>query len=758
MSGVLSTTLGRRTFLQVTLTSGGALLLAPISSVLAQASDSGEPPSVPANPLGLYVRIEPDNRVYIGARNPEIGQGVKTSVPMILAEELDVAWSQVTVEQLPLGIIFGPAGTPPSWKWGPQGAGGSTSIPSAWGDLRQVGAQGRWLMRAAAAREWGADLQEVRTDAGHVIHADGRRASYGALATTAAALKLPAEPQPLKRPEEYRILGTPQRVVDARDIVTGRARYGFDVVESAALTAMIVRCPYFDGDIESYDDSETRKVPGVRAVVVVPGPKPEEPITANLATGIAVLADDTWSALQGRRALKVNWTRGPWSSESSATLDRQCEELLATRGLVVRNDGDFDAALGRARRVVEARYRVPYVSHAPLEPQNAFVHVGKDFVRVIAPVQQPAGAQRAAQLVTGIPRERIDVQMTRVGGGFGRRLTSDYVAEAALVSKLSGHPVKLLWTREDDMRHDFYRPFGHHHLVAGLDSDGQVIAWTQRLASATKYYRRPNLKPEDRWTAELYADDFPARLVENLRLEWHDVQSGITRGSWRAPAHTANAFVIESFVDEIAHASGQDPLALRLAMLGADREFDYEQHGGPKFDTGRLRTVLQKVAAEIGWGRTLPRGRGLGLAAHFTFGGYAAHAMEVEVTPAGELHLHRVICAIDCGQPVNPLGIEAQMQGGTIDGLSTALNLEITIDGGRVVQRNFDSYPLLTMADTPQDVEVHIVPSTKDPSGCGEMGIPTAAPALTNAIFAACGVRLRNLPIRAQLREALRGA
>jgi isoquinoline 1-oxidoreductase beta subunit len=560
---------------------------------------------------------------------------------------------------------------------------------------------------------------------------------------------------PLKEPSEYRIIGRPQRVVDAREIVTGRARYGIDVREPGAYTAVMLRCPYFDGGIAGYNDSAARSVPGVWAVVVVPGPKPEEPITANLATGIAVVADDTWSALKGRAALTVEWTRGPFAGESSASLDRQCEDLLSRTGQIVRDDGDFPTAREAAVRTVQARYRVPFVSHAPLEPQNAFVHVEADRARVIAPVQQPAGAQRAVNLVTGIPRPAITVEMTRVGGGFGRRLTSDYVAEAALISTATGFPIKLVWTRDDDLQHDFFRPFGHHELIATLDGANRVTGWTHRLASASKHYRRPNIKPEEFWQPELYPDDFPARLIPNYRLEWHAVTSGIPRGSWRAPAHTANAFVVQSFLDEVAHASGQDPLALRLALLGADREFDYEQHGGPKFSTGRLRAVLERVAAAIGWGRSVPRGCGIGLAAHFTFGGYAAHAIEVEVSPTGELTIERVVCAIDCGRPINPLGISAQMQGGTIDGLSTALNLEISIKDGRVEQRNFDGYPLATMARMPKDVEVLIVDSQADPSGCGEMGIPTAAPALTNAIFAACGVRLRNLPIRSQIADAL---
>jgi isoquinoline 1-oxidoreductase beta subunit len=426
---------------------------------------------------------------------------------------------------------------------------------------------------------------------------------------------------------------------------------------------------------------------------------------------------------------------------------------IQQQGQVVSDDGDVDAALARAGSTFSADYFVPYASHASLEPQCCVVDVRKDSATVIGPIQMPSAASRIVNKLTGLDRLAIEVQMTRLGGGFGRRLTVDYVAEATMVSMAVGKPVKLQWSREDDLQHDFYRPSGLQRLTAGIDAAGRIVAWRQRLASTSKYYRRPDMPDDKLWEAEIYPDDPPRQLVPNVRLEYHSMSSGMPRGSWRAPAHYANAFATQSFIDELAQQAGQDPLAFQLQLLGEPRSLDYGGHGGPVFDTGRLAGVLQLAADKAGWGTPLPEGRGRGIAGHFTFGGYAAFVVEVTARP-GKFRVDRVVGAVDCGLAVNPNHVVAQMESGVHDGLSSALRLEITVDSGRVQQKNFDSYPLASIADAPRRLETYIMDSPHPPSGMGEPPIPPLAPALANAIFNASGLRIREMPMLPHLQAA----
>jgi isoquinoline 1-oxidoreductase beta subunit len=746
---------GRRRFLVVSLTASGALLLGLRPAFAAPTP--GVPPELLGDDLtelGPFVRIERDNRIVIGARGCEIGQGVMTSLPMLIAEELDVEWSQVRVVQLPYGYIDTDKG--PSNKYGDQGAGGSTSISDGWNDLRQAGATARWLLLQAAAKEWNLPAAQLRAEAGEVIAPDGRKLTYGALARSAASIALPDKPVALKKPEQFRIIGKPTRVADARDIVTGRSRFGIDEYSADALVAVIVRCPHLDGTLESFDDSETRKVAGVVDVIALPGPKPGEPFDGPLASGVAVLAEHTWGALKGRELLKVKWKEGPWSAESTPALAARANELLDGKegGTVVRHDGDVAKARKQARQFVEARYEVPFLAHATMEPPGALIEIKQDSARLVASLQSPGGASEMIARMTGLARKDIDIRMTRAGGGFGRRLENDFVAEAVLLAKAAGRPVKLMWTREDDLQHDFYRPFGVHALSATLDRRKQVTGWTHRCAATPRPYREGGGRKRPINTGCLEADDFPAGLVANLDKTFFSVDSGMPRGWWRAPLHTFHAFAVQSFIDELAIASKQDAVALRLAMLGEPRQLPYSGHGGPHFDTGRLANVLKLCAARIGWGERRSDGHGLGIACHFTFGGYTAHAFEVSVE-GRELRIHRAVCVVDVGRAVNPLGVEAQMMGGTIDGISTALHLAITVKDGQVQQKNFPDYPLLRMAQAPKSVEVQIVESGEDPVGAGEMGIPSVAPALANAVYAATTVRVRKLPLMPELMRML---
>jgi isoquinoline 1-oxidoreductase beta subunit len=744
---------GRRRFIAVSLTAAGALL---VGVRFALAADADTPPELLGDDLtqiGPFVRIERDNRVVIGARGCEIGQGVITALPMLIAEELDVDWSQVRVVQLPYGYIETDNG--PSNKYGDQGAGGSTSVSDAWKDLREAGATARWLLVEAAAREWNVSSAQLRAESGEVIAPDGRKLSYGALARSAASIDLPATPPPLKNPDAFKIIGKPQRVVDAHDIVTGRSQFGIDAYMAGALVAVLLRCPYLDGTLDTLDDSDARHVAGVRNVIHIPGPKSGEPFTANLADSIAVVADNTWAAIKGREALKVTWKQGPWAKESTSALAAKANELLDKNedGVAVRRDGDIDKAKKQARYKVQARYEMPFLAHATMETPGALIELRQDSALLIASLQSPDGASEMINALTGIPRAKIDIRMTRAGGGFGRRLENDFVAEAVLVAKAAGKPIKLIWTRDDDLQHDFYRPFGVHALSATLDRKKKVTSWTHWCAATPRPYRE-NGRKRRIFDGCLEPDDFPAGLVANLDKTFFSVTSGMPRGWWRAPLHSFHAFAVQCFVDEIAVATKQDAVELRLAMLGEPREIAYSGHGGPVFETGRLANVLKRCAAKIGWGVRRDDGHGIGIACHFTFGGYAAHAFEVSVAGT-ELKIHRAVVVADIGRVVNPLGAEAQMMGGTIDGISAALNLAITVRDGEVQQKNFTDYSLLRMAQAPENVEVELVESTAEPRGAGEIGLPSAAPALANAIYAATTVRVRRLPIMPELKRML---
>jgi isoquinoline 1-oxidoreductase beta subunit len=742
----------RRRFLKVLGTASGALIVGIPVAALADTPD--ELLGDVLLQLNPYVRIEPDGTIVIGARDPEVGQGIRTAEARIIAEELDADWPRVLVLPMALGVENDGNGEP-HWTLGHQEARGSTSVPAAWSDLRAVGAVARTMLLQAAAQQWNVDVRGLRTSLGKVIAPDGRALAYGDLATAASNLPPPSSQPKLKTPDAFQLIGQDAGDVDARDIVTGRQQYAIDQWFGGALVAVIARCPFPGGTLRKLDADDAHALKGVADILTIPKPDPSLPLgTRPLVAGVAVLADNAWTALRARDLLKLEWQAGAQLPQGDDALAAQADALFnGAPTTPVRNDGDYDHARKLARLAVDARYRIATVAHAELEPPNCLVRLGADRAEIIAPVQNPRGALGVVQRLTGLLPAQIEISLPRSGGGFGRRLDNDHVAEAVLLAKAAKKPIKLLWTQADAFAHDPYRPFAVIDLEAALDRKHKITAWRQRVASTSRLAKRGE-QANRLWLSEVHPDDPPAGLIANLQLGWYALDSTLPRGNWRAGSHGVNAFAVQAFLDEIAVATKQDGLKLRLDLLGEPRQLPYRGHGGPVLDTGRLAYVLKLAADAIGWSKKRSDGHGLGLAFHFTYGGYVAHALEVSME-GSKLVMHNAVVAADIGRVVNPLGARASLVGATLDGLSTALDLAITVKDGRIVQKGFKDYPLATMAQLPNDVQVILVPSQAAPTGAYEMGLPSAAPALANAIFAATTVRVRQLPIWPELMRLL---
>jgi isoquinoline 1-oxidoreductase beta subunit len=745
--------LSRRRFLQVLAGGAGALV---VGVRFADAADFPLPLALLGDDfhdLGAYVRIEADGSVLIGARDPDTGTGVNTSLPRIIADELDADWNRVQV--IPLGLGVTNDNGKPSWTYGRQVGGTGTSIPVAWNDLRQMGALARWMLLQAAARRLGVSANRLRCDAGTIIAPDGRRFDYGSLAADASRIKLPTKIPPLKPSTEYHLIGKPVGDVDARAIVTGEARYAIDEHDGDALIAVLARCPWPDGSLVRIDTTDALAVDGVVKVVQLKPESGQPPGITLIAPAVAVLAKSTWAAMQGRQKLKLEWKPGAGAGENSNAFEQQAGRLLngdTEPTKRVRNDGDVDAAGKKAARRLSATYVQPWLGHATAEPMNCLVRLDKDRASLVVPTQAPQKAWAVVQRLTGLAPDRIDIRVPRVGGGYGRRLDHDFVAEAVMLAIAVDKPIRLLWTRDEEFDHDFYRSGSVHQLEAIIDRKRELMSWNQRMASASALTHR-GVADDRLWTSELQADQLPAGLVPNFRSDWYGLESTLPRGPARGMPHLSNAFAVEGFIDEIAHLMREDPLKTRLRILGEPRQLPLAD--GQSLDIGRLTNVLQLVADRIGWKNWLRTVNGLGIACWHVDGAYVAHA--VEASMKGEkLTIERVVCAVDVGRVINPQGLEGQVAGATLDALSNALNLAITYKNGQVQQHSYKDYPLASMAQLPNAIEVIVAPGgDRSPAGASFLAMPTAAPALANAVFRASAVRVRRLPLMKELLRLL---
>jgi isoquinoline 1-oxidoreductase beta subunit len=742
----------RRGFLKFSALAGGGLLLGfYASNAFAADAAVGQPTAATLGDFApnVFVRISPSGVVTIIAARPEMGQGIRTSLPMVVAEELDADWASVKIEAAMFDSVYGG-----------QSAGGSTSTPQSYTPMRQMGATARAMLVEAAAQTWGVPASECTTSAGVVLHAaSGRRATYGSLVAKAATLPVPAaNTVALKDPKDFKIIGRRVPGYQNTDVVSGRALFGIDQKLPGMLHATYVKSPVFGGKVVSANLDKIKALPGVKQAFVLDG-------TANLTglmPGVAILADSTWAAFSARKQLEVTWDEGARANDSTAEFNRRAAEIGAKMegGTNVRTVGDAAAALAGAAKVVEAAYSYPFISHTNLEPQNTLAHVQGDRVEIWSPTQNPGAGTGLITGALGIPAANIRLHITRSGGGFGRRLSGDYMVEAAAISQKAGVPVKLTWTREDDLQHDHFRPGGHHFLKAGLDAAGNVVAWQNHFVTygTMSAGRGGAMAVNPGSGGSLDGNQFPVGAVPNYQTMQTVLECGIPMGPWRAPGNCAFGYVMQGFVDELAVAAGKDPYQFRLDLLSAYPASTPASPAAPAaggrggapaggFNVERARGVLRLAAEKAGWGKKFAKGQGAGIAFHFSHQGYVAFVAEVTVSRTGALKVDRMVAAVDVGrQIVNPSGAENQIEGSIIDGLGVAMYQELTLDKGRMVKGNLAEYPMIRMPQAPGKIEIHFLTTDNPPTGLGEPALPPVAPAIANAIFAATGKRLRAFP------------
>jgi isoquinoline 1-oxidoreductase beta subunit len=704
--------LSRRSFLQVAAAGGGLMLALHLPAGNSEAEAAADETFAP----NAFIRIDGDGRIVLTMPYVEMGQGTYTSIPMLIAEELEVDLKDVRLEHAP----------PDEKRYGNpllggiQATGNSNAVRAAWQPLRQAGATARTMLVTAAAKRWNVDPGSCRAEKGEVLHPPtGRRVKYGELAADAARMPVP-ETVPLKRPDQFKLIGTPAKRLDAPAKVNGTAVYGIDVRPPGVKIATLAQSPAFGGRVKTIDDTAAKAVNGVRQIV-------------RLDDAVAVVADHMGAAKKGLAALKIEWDDGPHAKLSTDDVARELEQATLKPGAVAENIGDADAAMASAVTKVEATYQVPFLAHATMEPMNCTVHVRQDGCEVWVGSQVMPRAQAAAAKVTGLPLDKVVVHNHLLGGGFGRRLEIDAVTRAAEIAKHVDGPVKVVWTREEDIQHDMYRPYWFDRLSAGLDGQGKPVAWKHRFAGSSVIARwappffQNGLDGDTTEAAIKLAYALPNKHVEYVQVE----PPGIPTAFWRSVGPSHNVFVVESFMDELAAAAKQDPVAYRLALLD---------------QAPRAKAVLELAAQKAGWGQPLPKGSGRGVSLQHAFATYMAMVADVEVAKDGSVRVRRVVCAVDCGTAVNPDTVRAQIQSAIMFGVTAALYGEITLKDGRVEQSNFDTYQILRMNEAPA-VEVHIVQNVEPPSGMGEAGTSAIVPAVANAIFAATGKRLRKLPV-----------